>query len=383
MLQARLRAIPIRALLALAVGLTLFGPTFAPTAGATPTMTVVAQGLDNPRGLAITPSGAIYVAEAGKGGPGPCVQSPEDGGESCFGKTGAVTRIWKGKQERVVTGLPSVAGADGSASGPVDVDPLGLGVVRVVLGLSGTPETRAALGPDAQALGHLITVFPNGKWLMGADISGYEAAANPDGGEVDTNPYSLASRGIFHSVVADAGGNDLLQVEANGKISTLATFPDVMVDAPPFLEMPEGAQIPMQAVPTSVTVGPDGAYYVGQLTGFPFPVGAAKVWRVVPGQAPTVYAEGFTNIIDLAFGRDGSLYVLEIAKDGLLAAESGSGGSLPLGSLIRVATDGSKSEIASEGLFAPGGLAIGKDGAIYVSNYSVAQGAGQVVRIKP
>jgi hypothetical protein len=37
----------------------------------------------------------------------------------------------------------------------------------------------------------------------------------------------------------------------------------------------------MQAVPTSVAVAPDGAYYVGQLTGFPFPVGGARVFRVV------------------------------------------------------------------------------------------------------
>jgi hypothetical protein len=35
-----------------------------------------------------------------------------------------------------------------------------------------------------------------------------------------------------------------------------------------------------------VVVGPDGAYYVSQLTGFPFPVGAANVYRVVPGSAP-------------------------------------------------------------------------------------------------
>ena len=34
--------------------------------------TVVMQGLDNPRGLAFGPEGALYVAEAGRGGDGPC-----------------------------------------------------------------------------------------------------------------------------------------------------------------------------------------------------------------------------------------------------------------------------------------------------------------------
>jgi hypothetical protein len=68
-----------------------------------------------------------------------------------------------------------------------------------------------------------------------------------------------------------------------------------------------------------VAVGPDGAYYVGQLTGFPFPVGGARVFRVVPGHRPQVFARGFTNIIDIAFDRHGRLHVLEIASDGILA----------------------------------------------------------------
>jgi hypothetical protein len=38
-----------------------------------------------------------------------------------------------------------------------------------------------------------------------------------------------------------------------------------------------------------------------------FSVGAARVYRVVPGKAPTVFADGFTNIIDIAFRPDRSL----------------------------------------------------------------------------
>ncbi len=101
--------------------------------------------------------------------------------------------------------------------------------------------------------------------------------------------------------MADAAANDLLQVDADGTITTLAVFPSQMVDAPAELGMPEGSQMPAESVPTTVALGPDGAYYVGELTGFPFPVGKARIWRVVPGQHPTVYATGFTNIISLAF----------------------------------------------------------------------------------
>jgi glucose/arabinose dehydrogenase len=39
---------------------------------AAPTVEVIMSGLDNPRGLALGPEGALYVVEAGRGGTGPC-----------------------------------------------------------------------------------------------------------------------------------------------------------------------------------------------------------------------------------------------------------------------------------------------------------------------
>jgi subtilisin family serine protease len=115
---------------------------------------------------------------------------------------------------------------------------------------------------------------------------------------------------------------------------------------------------------------------VSELTGFPFPVGAARIYRVVPGSTPTIYAEGFTNVIDLAFDAHGNLYVLEIDANSLLAPS-------PTGRLARVKVGGAVETIASDGLVMPGGMAIGPDGAIYVSNYSTSPTAGQVVRIEP
>jgi hypothetical protein len=128
----------------------------------------------------------------------------------------------------------------------------------------------------------------------------------------------------------------------------------------------------MQAVPTSVVKGPDGAYYVGQLTGFPFPPGGASVFRVVPGHEPEVFADDFTNIIDIAFDKRGRLYVLEIATNGLLSAGEN---ELPVGRLVRVNKDGSRTTLASEGLNAPGGFVLGH-GAAYITNNSILPGAG-------
>jgi hypothetical protein len=349
---------------------------------AAPTISVVARGLDNPRGLAFSPNGALYVAEAGRGGSAPCIKSPEGGGKVCYGATGAVTRLWQGKQTRIATGLPSAAaqsGPDQSASGPVGVTVDKKGTLFAIIGLGADPKVRAQLGAAGTTFGQLMHIDAGGNWRPIADVAGHEAAHNPDGGQVDSNPYALATMPDGLAVV-DAGGNDLLKVTPDGKISTLAVFPDRLVTAPRSLKMPAGAQMPMQSVPTSVTRGPDGAYYVGELTGFPFPVGGAKILRVVPGKAPTVYAEGFTNIISLAFDQKGNLYVLEITKDGLRFAAQG--GSMT-GALIKVTPDGLRSTVTTHGLVAPGGLAVGADGALYVSNYSAFPGKGEVLRIQP
>jgi hypothetical protein len=341
-----------------------------PAAGYGASPTVIATGLDNPRGLALD-GGAVYVAEAGRGGSGPCGIAA--GGDTvCYGATGAVTRLANGSQTRIVEGLPSVAPPGGvSATGPHDVA-VGRSGLDVLLGFGGSPAQRAVFGPGASLLGQLVRVKRD-RVAPVADLLAYEAAANPDGRQVESNGYGLVARpgGRY---VADAGGNDLVKIGGSGlggPTSTVAVFPNRLALAPPFLGLPPGATIPMEPVPDAVTFGPDGALYVGELTGFPFPVGAARVYRIVPGKAPTIFADGFTNIIDIAFGPDGSLYVLEISASGLLGGLDGA--------LIRVAPNGTRTTIASTGLVAPTSVAVADNGTIYVSNFGIFPGAGQVL----
>ncbi|MEK6208472.1 MAG: ScyD/ScyE family protein [Chloroflexota bacterium] len=365
------RTIPVGLALAFVV---LAGALTAPAAASS--VTVVASGLDNPRGVAIGPNGAIYVAEAGRGGAGPCFGGPE-GGQVCLGQSGAITRLWRDEQMRIVVGLPSVAAPDGSSAiGPVDVGLLGTGQLYATIGLGADPAIRSAPGVPAFArqFGNLVRVNgARGTWTSVADVSAFEAANNPDsadpGSHVDSNPYGLLVTPNGR-IVADAGGNDLLRVSATGEVSLLSVFPARFVSSP-------FGTIPMQAVPTSVVVGPGGDYYVGQLTGFPFPVGGANIYRVPrEGGSPTVFASGFTNIIDIAFGGDGSLYVLEIAHNGLLSGD-------PTGALIRVRPNGTRETLPIAGLVMPGGFAIAADGSFYITNFSVAAGAGQLIRFAP
>ena len=335
-------------------------------ATAEPGATVVMNGLDNPRGLAFGPEGALYVAEAGRGdigeGDGPC--TVVSAGQFCYGATGAVSRFWHGEQQRVVVGLPSFANAAGRAEGPNDIAMLGVGRAFVTIGLESSPLLRdrlAAEHPEWAGFARLVRVLPDGAWSFVADLGTYEEQANPEPRVVDSNPFGLlALPGA--NVVADAGGNDLLRVDANGDISPLAVLPPV----------PQAND--HDAVPTSVVLGPDGAYYVGQLTGVPFVDGAASIYRVVPGQAPEIDRSGFKAIIDIAFDPQGNLYVLQHAT-GL------TGLNLP-GELIRVTPDGSRTTVIG-GLDRPTSVAVGPDGALYVTNHGLSVGSGEVLRIEP
>jgi DNA-binding beta-propeller fold protein YncE len=387
----------VRHSLRLGIALLLLLPLLllALPAGAQSGIEVVASGLNNPRGIAIGPEGAVYVAEAGKGGD-QCYDlfPPEPDVDTCLGLTGAITRIWGGQQTRVVQNLASLAGPEGiGASGPVDISFQGRGGAYVILGLGANPELRdelaANVNPLFADLGQLVRMDGSWKAHEVVDVSAYEALANPDGESpeeegVDSNPYAVAAI-AGRRIVADAGGNDLLLVNNQGEVSTLAIFPYQLYPWPDGLPFgpPPGTLVPLDPVPTSVVQGPDGAYYVGQLDSLG--VGIANVYRVpAGGGAPEVYAGGFTAIIDIAFAPDGSLYVLEIAKNGLIAAELFGDFT---GALIHVGLDGTRTEIASEGLFAPGGMALASDGSIYVTNNSIFTDAGplvgEVLRIPP
>jgi hypothetical protein len=326
----------------------------------------VASRLLNPRGIDLGDNGVIFVAEAGRGGDGPCQPGPE-GGSVCVGLTGRLTRIGHGDLDRLVR-LPSHAGEDGFAAlGPHDVALAGEngGGILATVGLGGDPEFRDGFGPKGELFGTLVRVSHAGDVRVVADLAAYEAAVNPDGDIVDSNPFGLLRR-EGRTLVTDAGGNSLLRVTDRGRVSTIAVFPSRLVSF-------GGEMIPMHAVPTSVVRGPDGAFYVGQLTGFPFPVGGARVYRVERGEDPEIFARGFTNIIDIAFHR-GKLYVLEIAHNGLLAPE-------PFGALVRVNADGSKTVLFDD-LFFPGGFAFAGRETVLVTNCGICPGGGEVLKLR-
>lgn len=357
--------------------------TIAPPAGAQ-ALEVVAGGLTNPRGMSFGPGGALYVAEAGRGGAGPCIPAPMPGLLTCYGATGAITRIdaESGAKREIVSGLPSLAtqinGVPGEAVGPQDISFAGSRGYFTV-GLGANPAARAQLGSAGPTFAGVYSVDRRGRVRRVADLGAHEAEHDPDAGQpgaaIDTNPYSIDATHPSNMLVTDAGGNDLLRVTPFGQVKTLAVFPFAQTLAPPFLGLPPGTQIPVQPVPTGVVAGRSGAAHVGTLTGFPFPVGGATLFRTRGHGAPRVLAGGFTTIIDVALGRHGSIYVLQISSQGLAGPPSP-------GKLLRIAADGTQTELAAGLLDAPTGLAVSSRGHVYVANHGTSAGNAQIVRVR-
>ena len=131
-------------------------------------------------------------------------------------------------------------------------------------------------------------------------------------------------------------------------------------------------------VPTSVAAvkGYDGAYYISQLTGFPFPKGAANIYRVDPDRQ----GHGVR-------GRPDQRDRPRVRRRGPFTRCR----SPPMGcSPARPVRWSRSSPVAPRrpttrrspaNLFAPYGIAI-KGNSAYVTTGAVAPGAGQVIRIR-
>jgi hypothetical protein len=227
--------------------------------------------------------------------------------------------------------------------------------------------TASSVG-DPAAAAPPATLF---RWHRGmeapvpvADIAAYQVTDPDPDNQADppeeSNPFGLAALPQGGVLVADAAANDLLRVRFDGSISTVARLKPRLVQVPAGLPdvppeqggplPPAGTPILSEAVATSVTVGQDGYWYVGELRGFPATPGTSQIWRISPGTTGATcdpehpwlgrckrFADGLTSIVDLAPAPHGVLAV-SLSKMSWFQMELGLPGS-EIGGLFQVARE--------------------------------------------
>ena len=328
------------------------------------TVTTVATGLNGPRNLKFGPDGALYVGQAGTGGPNDsskysCQQVPFPVGPYHGGPSATVSRISpNGERTIVVSGLASgmTSLPSGDTHGVADVAFLGDNLYVLVAG-GGCSHGN----PDAPA-GIVRADLRKGTSKYIADLSKY-LSDNPT---AETNPADFEPDGSFFSMIEHNG--HLYAVEPNhGEIirvnpgGHMETFIDISAS--------QG-----HAVPTAIAFH-DGYFYVGTLDTFPINPGSAKIYKISESGEIVSTIFGLTTVTGLTFDNSGRLYALELSA----APGFPNPGA---GKLVRVDGSDQLTDIVT-GLVVPTGLTTGPDGALYFSNFGAAPaGLGQILRVE-
>ena len=328
-------------------------------------ITVVAEGLNGPRQLSDRGYGSkVYVAES-------------DAGQVSLVdlRRGAVRPVVTGLGENLTQGVDVVRGklqiaiGEGAPDGP-DVPPAPYGSA-VLLGVKGNrPPTLLA------------------------DLRQFELDENPDGqaqfdeggallDDALSNPYFVHSYRNGSSLIADAGGNDIVQRTARGDVRLWRALPLITDGACENAPNNTPDVLGCDPVPTGIAVDQRGRVYVSALGG---PPGTGKVfvydrWH----RDPVRTISGLTGPTGVEVDRQGNVYVSELLE----GAPEGEGpppeGFDPstIGRIVKIAPD-DRRWIAEVTM--PSGLLI-HHGELYASAWSVAglflqmPDAGQIVRV--
>jgi hypothetical protein len=332
------------------------------------TMTVIATGLNGPRGLKFGPDGNLYVAEAGTGGPnstvGMCTQVPPPVGPYHGGDTARISMIRPdGTRTTVVDHLPSTVDALGDTIGVADIVFMDGELYALIAGggcSHGNPDFPASVIKIDRKTGTPRLIADLSQFVM----THPSAVINPADFEPDETFYSMiAVHGKLYVVGPNHG--QIIEVARDGNIRQV-------VD----LSATQG-----HIVPTAI-VFHDGILQVGNLNTFPIMPGSSKIFDISLGGEILDTIPGFTTVVGLAyrydqFYRHSSLYVLELS--------TAPGNPTPgTGKVVRLRRSGSIQD-AVTGLTLPTAMTFGPDGNLYISNFgaaTTAPGTGEIVQVR-
>lgn len=296
-----------------------------------PTVTVIAEGLLNPSGLALLPNGALLIAEQGTG------NDDLSAGVSLMQPDGTIGRM--------ISGLPS-----GRDSGDLS------GVAMVVVSPDGSLIYVGGFNlkhlytlPVEQALTLPDTPFMPDDLGVAMERLNNVFLLNPFDATFDEN-------GI--PVVSDASGNGVAIETDGGQVRFFHRF-DVLDD-------PTDERLSIEAVPTGIT-RVDEEYYVTLFGGCPYPPQGGELVAIDTERNQRTVADNLNMPIDVVQTADGEIWVLEFATftpDG--SCFSGMGYQANTGQLSRVRQNGSL-ELNVPNLNFPTSVLPLPDGSFYIS----------------
>jgi len=362
-----LRCLSVAALLATA----LLGSMPSAQAAAAPTLSVVASGLENPRGLTVGPDDQLYVAEGGLGGtqtttPQDCQQVPPPVGPYSGGFTARISRInpRTGTRTTVAGNLPSsqTSAAEGSGvSGVADVAFIDDTLYALISGAGCSHGLK-------NTVNSVLRIDRYGRTTQVADLSSFIMAhpvAHP-------NPADFEPDGTWYSMVAV--GDRLYVVEPNhGEIDVVTPSADTI------RRLVDVSATQGHIVPTALAHA-DGGFLFGNLGQFVPSGPPIGVRRVARDGSISLVADSLTAVTGLAV-HHGRIYALE-AFTGFFAPTPA---VATTGTVVRLNPKTHAWEPVVTGLSFPTAMTFDEEGNLFISNKGFGQPtntAGEVVKVR-